>query len=228
MKKLVTVKDFKDAGLEFAAGDKSKDYSTKWTTRANHSTEMDHDTIKEFAWRTNAGFKPEFNGVIEVQVNNGEIFNSELNSDWNWSAGHGSSIKRWRPLITKGQPQESKPIYTQAMADAGELPPIGSECVMINKDLGGSLGAVGKVEFKNELGVLFRYKENNLCDFCEHEETKFKAIDTRTDKERLRDAMVKAAMLAMNKAQESAVIRAVDGIIAFAELTKEYTITLNK
>ena len=47
----------------------------------------------------------------------------------------------------------------------------------------------GTVEFKNELGVLLRTKENNLCYFFESEETRWEPIDTRTDEEKLRDAM---------------------------------------
>ncbi|HHZ96587.1 MAG TPA: hypothetical protein EYN67_13785 [Flavobacteriales bacterium] len=36
------------------------------------------------------------------------------------------------------------------------------ECLLI---VNGNKGAVGFIEYRNELGVLFRYFDNNLCDF---------------------------------------------------------------
>ena len=59
---------------------------------------------------------------------------------------------------------DNKPVYTQTMCDAGELPSVGMECVvfMSRKDKSGESGFI---EFKNEQGLLFRYKKNGLCDY---------------------------------------------------------------
>ena len=56
------------------------------------------------------------------------------------------------------------PIYTQAMCDAGIAPSVGMGCIVFMSSTSKS-GEAGIVEFKNEQGFLFRYKENNLCDY---------------------------------------------------------------
>jgi hypothetical protein len=64
-------------------------------------------------------------------------------------------------FISRPQPT---PIYTQEMADNGVLPSVG---VMVDLIIFENLTSLGHIEFKNEVGFLFRYKENNLCDFIE-------------------------------------------------------------
>ena len=69
MKKLVTVKDFKDAGLVFVAGDthgngsKINDHIAHLINKFNADDDL---AFYELAWRTNTGVKPEFKGEIEV------------------------------------------------------------------------------------------------------------------------------------------------------------------
>jgi hypothetical protein len=56
------------------------------------------------------------------------------------------------------------PVFTQEMADNGVLPSVGMEVELVVFE---NLTSLGHIEFKNEVGFLFRYKENNLCDFME-------------------------------------------------------------
>ena len=80
----------------------------------------------------------------------------------------------------------AKPIYTQAMCDAGDLPSVGMKCLMtISKK---DKGTAGYIEFKNEIGFLFRYADNNLCDFYEScINILFEPIDNQTPKKKAFD-----------------------------------------
>jgi hypothetical protein len=59
---------------------------------------------------------------------------------------------------------KAEPVFTQEMADNGVLPSVGMEVELVVFE---NLTSLGHIEFKNEVGFLFRYKENNLCDFME-------------------------------------------------------------
>ena len=63
---------------------------------------------------------------------------------------------------------ETKPVYTQDMAYKGELPIVGMECTLLTSAIDKSTN--GYIEYQNEIGFLFRYSENNLCDFYENSE----------------------------------------------------------
>jgi len=65
---------------------------------------------------------------------------------------------------TSNNDQQPAQVFTQAMADNGEFPSAGMECELVIFE---NLTSLGHIEFKNEVGFLFRYKENNLCDFME-------------------------------------------------------------
>lgn len=171
-----TVKDFKDAGLAFVEGDMV--HSTSGCETSKGESLMDCATrvslidsfisigdkfacgvwtIESFAWRTNTGVKPEFDGEIDVELSNGQastVLAAKL-SDLDWLVDDISpTLVKWRPHLPKVEdkpkspydvdahvsgedfastlkrPFESKPVFTQAMADAGELPPVGSECLV--------------------------------------------------------------------------------------------------
>ena len=55
-------------------------------------------------------------------------------------------------------------VYTQEMADNGVLPSVGMQVELVIFE---NLTSCGHIEYKNEIGFLFRHKENNLCDFVE-------------------------------------------------------------
>ena len=162
-----TVKYYKDAGLVFVDGDKNKHGQSLEFLRAGGNTSHDHNEVGEFAWRTNTGVKPDYDGMIEVifktceDIEEGDTRGSvDKYNYWELKDDSDSSfyvIDSWRPLITKEPPPESecplspnfvaqssfsasayeescaefeledKPIYTQAMCDAGELPSAGME-----------------------------------------------------------------------------------------------------
>lgn len=229
VEKLITVGDFKKAGLEFVDGDRGRTGCgmTPYTFLSGDINRMllelslyANDEPTKFAWRTNTGVKPEFKGAIEVKHRDG-LVSSESKHIANWEIRDCcGDIMEWRPLIQSQQieVEPEKPVYTQAMADAGKAPSVGVECIMIDKNLDESHGVVGKVEFKNELGLLFRYKVNNLCDFCEYEESRFKPIDTRTSEQKLRDELANELMKFVNKSTASALV---------IRLTCKFTITSN-
>ena len=84
--------------------------------------------------------------MIEVKYQDGRVCDGrDVGVDLAIRECEGN-ISHWRPLIAKEQSLESecalspnfvdRPVYTQAMADAGELPSVGMECVMNNKNLG--------------------------------------------------------------------------------------------
>lgn len=117
--------------------------------------EFDLFRISDFAWRTNTGVKPEFVGEVELMDGNhntGVKHSSKVNWEKHPQAGD-ASICQWRPhlpaAIQTETPEEkeafeainkspydvgahvsdaSKPVYTQAMCDAGEFPPVGVDC----------------------------------------------------------------------------------------------------
>ncbi len=143
-----TVGDFYNAGLEFVTGDECDSsngqmFSNAWV---KYSNENDADFVNctptKFAWRENTGDKPSFTGVIEVKWSDGcveVIFVNQVN-DWGLNIEGDICVESWRPSLNQSAIQtetpeekeafnamtESKPVFTQAMADAGELPPVGS------------------------------------------------------------------------------------------------------
>ena len=141
-----TVGDFKKAGLEFVEDDSGSNYCV---FNVNAFNSMDHfnDGVPEFfEWRENTGERPSFNGLIDILLPNGDLksaWNSKLD-DWYWVS---FNIRKWRPSlnqlsITTETPEEKealdsmtehKPAFTQAMADAGELPPVGSRLTLVKR-----------------------------------------------------------------------------------------------
>ena len=195
-----TVKDFKAKGGVVVALDVIGHDTERHGTRRHveihdaeyHNKVVSYDdySLKSFAWRTTAGVKPEFYGVVELMEVGGHT-GLKHSSCVNWAVtpqGGDANIKKWRPHLPKveslqdtsdsidknfdatmdngvikakpkspydvdahvsGQARceqvfmetdfapssdepkinmkDIKPIYTKAMADAGELPPVGSE-----------------------------------------------------------------------------------------------------
>ena len=83
-------------------------------------------------------------------------------------------------FVRSSAPESAKPIFTQAMADAGELPPVGSECDICYENNG--------LFFK---GSVIAYFEDLLwLDLGDKNpvrmtrEVKFKPLDTRTEKQK--------------------------------------------
>lgn len=201
-----TVGDYKKAGLAFVDGDVMMDQplSSGGADLLNTSDSWDiDDTIEHFEWRTNTGVKPEFNGVIELEHRGGtqkyvEPIGDYYSRDWSLEQDDGD-ITRWRPHIDKRESpydvgahcsDASKPVYTQAMADSGELPPVGSECLLHLAFvtyraevtyIGSGVGCFKRLPDGKEFSF-------SVCD------TSFKPIQTEREK-----AIDKAALLIASK-----------------------------
>lgn len=146
-----TVGDFKRSGLMFVEADKvenavsgelyTENTNSGFCLAINHRELYDSDLAHSFAWRANTGVKPEFAGVIQVQYRDGEskVWVHPNNTlrwlDYDRTSGNcfDDDITKWRPHLPSMQAEtteekaeeEVKPIYTQAMCDAGEFPPVG-------------------------------------------------------------------------------------------------------
>lgn len=88
----------------------------------------------------------------------------------------------------------NKPVYTQAMADAGELPPVGSTAILfvseyakISDDVSARSGEVFDV-VAHHRGLAVAVSMDCYTSIAANEQW-FKPIDTRTDEEKLRDAI---------------------------------------
>ncbi len=152
-------------------------------------------TIESFAWRTNKGVKPEFVGKMKLRIRCGDVMNSWEYEEIDWKkSGHGCDILEWRPHLPKvedkpkspydvdahvsGQVRceqaDIKPVFTQSMADAGELPMAGvtceyksdsgwRECFIVGMDQGDYLPVIqsyGALFFMPEDGLEFRPIQN--------------------------------------------------------------------
>jgi hypothetical protein len=206
-----TVKEFNSAGLIAVKGD-----YIGHPTKANCTEKMVYVaepeyimaaneykdySFKSFAWRTNTGVKPEFNGEIECLTSNG-CYRFAYTTYVNFGDSHGGKpiVIKWRPHLAQSKQtvfdvdahvsdaSKVKPVFTQAMADAGELPPVGSDfkvdgdqdcddgychmrCVAHHID-GGVIG-------QDDLARMFWILTGAI------------PIDTRTDKEKAVDEMMK-------------------------------------
>ena len=149
-----TVKDFKDAGLEFVEGDVRGSLFRRHgdVTMIDSLIVSGNSTcesvlaspMREFAWRINTGEKPAFRGGVEWS-RGGDHTAKTLMPELNCN----SSVKKWRPLLgDQNKTQEkTKPInkifgadsapkltppynaiFTQEMVDNGVLPSVGMEC----------------------------------------------------------------------------------------------------
>lgn len=81
-----------------------------------------------------------------------------------------------------------KPVYTQAMCDAGELPPVGVRCE-ICYDVDGLFFNGSVIAYFNDKAWLDMEGKHPVCFV---KDTVFRPIDTRTDQEKLIDEVAKS------------------------------------
>ena len=210
--KMNTVKHYKDFGLEFVVGDSCNDrigneYSRGgWVAAVNgdSSSRWSSDEITEFAWRKNTGEEPQFRGEIEAKT---EYTTTEcFAGDLYWSVNALGAITKWRPLLTQPKPQQEKQIFTQEMADANALVPLGAKFIAFGTEwncvgehyLGGVIGESAlhglcrfecsdchplktqrDIEIDLIQEILLKYSENAL-DQCELHDLGYRV--TKTDK----------------------------------------------
>ena len=146
---MLTVREFKDLGVEFVNGDRlGGDYIGNWSDADDIHFKFDPNAyfdfmLNSFAWRTNTGVNPSFDGLIEYIVKGGDCFVRQCQSvvfDYT-GYGDGFQVIKWRPLLDQSQTEtkeeseafdkmkahefdahvsSEKPVFTQAMADKGE------------------------------------------------------------------------------------------------------------
>ena len=81
---------------------------------------------------------------------------------------------------------ETKPIYTQAMFDAGELPLVGMNCMVLNSCRAHPKYELCTLNYKSPTFCVYSYDgDDERCDSVAN--LKFKPIDTRTDSEKAID-----------------------------------------
>lgn len=111
-------------------------------------------------------------------------------------------------LVLRPQPKPVKPVYTQAMADNGELPPIGSEVTYYvsckpavsdenHKHHGEIMDVVG---YDGGLAVLLS-KNKSFATACN--EQWLRPIDTRTSKEKAIDAYIESQHHGLESSSDS-------------------------
>lgn len=188
---MLTVKGFKDLGVEFVVGDEysssevfveiipeGKAFSGQLETNCGiySDTELRGLTPSFFAWRPLSALpdNPKFKYEI------------------------GGHMPQWRPLLDQSGVKHSddKPVFTQGMADAGELPPVGSEVLIkyhgdtepefcsatVEFVTYSNLGVVGVVNI-NGVNLTFDTTpmSNNMAEI--------NPLDTRTPKQKAVDDM---------------------------------------
>jgi hypothetical protein len=181
---MLTVKEFKDFGVKFVAGDVRSssarghgdvEMTGKLADGTNLENDVDHESIKSFAWRP-----------LNTLPDNSKFRIEFKNSDSEFE------MEMWRPLLDQSalkpvngaavKPSDDKPVFTQEMADRCELPPVGSKAMQGSR-------LVECVAVHNGGVVVFLNDE--YYPVYQHE---LSPIDTRTPKQKAVDA----ALLAFN------------------------------
>jgi len=268
------VSEFKKMGLEFVEGDKGTSYTVRDAAAFNSSGLFGGCEATHFEWRENTGLKPEFIGLIDAEIGEGDLKSLHVGSQvdrFDWDLDHPCPTVKWRPSLEqpKQWPDNSRidaigqngndwlhygntaqqvealalkrasermkvaqkeaddigkgfvtrcvmmptnpkfidnetanakvkthieslrPIFTQAMADAGELPPVGSLVDVVGKN--GVELAYGEGEKKCEVLAHIENTAVIRMSFglgC-FSSNVIKASDTRTDREKAIDEMLK-------------------------------------
>lgn len=148
----------------------------------------------------------------------------------------------WKPPIGK-KPEwlNDKPVFTQAMADADELPPIGSECLMnVSRDsAAGVSGYTAGEHAGKKVYICSTFTNRRGLDLAAYfgvdgnfggvaAALAFGYIDTRTDKEKLVSELVSSLRLNLNEYQSPEMI--VDHVkqgVAQLLLSPQFNITRN-
>ncbi|HBF48188.1 MAG TPA: hypothetical protein DDW91_17780 [Shewanella frigidimarina] len=191
---MLTVKEFKDLGVKFVAGDERSSSTYRHgdvemtdvlANGTNCSDGTDREVINSFAWRSLNTLPDNSNFKIEFKNSDSE-FEKEM----------------WRPLLDQSalkpvndasvKPSDCKPVFTQAMADAGELPPVGSKLLYSN------LANPKEIDWREveskyiDDDCIFFKGVNGVKGFASKADmfgTFFKPLDTRTPKQKAVDEL---------------------------------------
>lgn len=134
-------------------------------------------------------------GATHVLEDMGDTLYYREKGDWFdcWFDGLGwESSGNKRSQLSGLVELNKKPVYTQEMADAGELPKAGMECAFV------STFFTNKTSNKGVCKIIAYYKDKVWCANREFEcvinlsAITFKPIDKRTDKEKAADDILKS------------------------------------
>lgn len=128
-----TVQDYLDLGLVFVGGDKcfkngasGDEFNRHWHERpAMYSDKL----VSSFAWRNNDGVKPEYKGLIEVEMKYGSVMlNKEAgNLMWSLMLGGHYIIAKWRPVVLQSESDDLKNKLASEISSS-----MGSACLSAN------------------------------------------------------------------------------------------------
>ncbi len=194
------VSEFKNLGLEFVKRDVIRGFVTKDRYVVNEviardirlGDYQDADVI-EFAWRENTGKMPSYTGKSDAVIgedgydDNTTIMCSPV-SGFDWSIDRQCKTLRWRPSLIEDvalqKPafhEKDKPAFTQAMADDGELPPVGSLFFDVDYSSKTPVLAVGHL-FGKVVNALF-YDDEERVEYFHTDQGRCRPINGYTRKE---------------------------------------------
>lgn len=176
-----TVKEFRNAGVVFVEGDEGVSFHV-YTPSTINSCDSCHDksNVEFFVWRDmatkpdNAKFKIELdiaNHHWRPSLNQGEEWPDEqrinaIGQNGNDGLHYDNTAQQFESLAIDKQ---VKPVFTQEMADAGELPPVGSEVALRYKFDSKQIHIIGKVLYASTEHCIIdgKYQEchKKMCDY---------------------------------------------------------------
>jgi len=196
--KMKTVKEFKDLDGKFVYGDAGSNYKVRDEVAFNSRKIWDDNILESFAWRPlntlpdNPKFKYEVNTTphqwrplldqpVDIYACDDCYDNSEI------TIKYVDALKPVNGAAVK--PSDDKPVFTQAMADAGYLPPVGSDFLHAKK----VVTCLSVSDYDGGV-VTFAYKDRDSHEpdiaCCWNNEVWVKPIDTRTPKQKAVDEMM--------------------------------------
>jgi hypothetical protein len=172
---MLTVKEFKDLGVEMHCSDK-----VQW----RHGNQVG---VISFAWRPlntlpdNPKFKYEVNTTPHQ-------WRPLLDQSAVKPSDDKPVFTPWSETYSSDKLPKIKPVFTQAMADAGELPPVGSDFLHAKK----VVTCLSVSDYDGGV-VTFAYNDRDGqevdIDCCWNNDSWVQPIDTRTPKQKSVDAI---------------------------------------
>lgn len=184
---MLTVKEFKDLGVEFVEGDKRSSsvkghgdvhMNKDMAYGSNNEAKTDHESIISFAWRplNTLPDNPKFKYELGNQM---LLWRPLLDQSQTETKEEKEVFDKMKPYEFDAHVSSEKPVFTQAMADAGELPPVGSEVNYIQSD-----GLVIAGPDCNDAFIILDDGEFEIVHYAH-----LKPIDTRTPKQKAVDEL---------------------------------------
>jgi len=143
----------------------------------------DIDWSKAPEWATKYGTAGEDEHKVFYNDNNYQYTGEHMQQNV-FNSSNGYKIETL--ILIEKKP--SKPVYTQSMADNGELPLVGVECVFKHTSWGGYIKAI--VLAVTDEYLILKEVHSSHEQHYHLKDISFKAIDTRTDEEKALDDLM--------------------------------------